>query len=135
MLSERAFDRLKMAHDASHYLLIPHSVATPANAADIAQLFATSRDGGRPLTFRSGGTSLSGQGITDGILVDSRKTSASPSPRCIGGYQPPTANHCRLTWADSSGHCTSESFDHLIWSGISIPFPNTLYFGPSGIYT
>ena len=25
--------------------------------------------------------------------------------------------------ADSSGHCTSESFDHLIWSGISIPFP------------
>ena len=28
---------------------------------------------GSPLTFRSGGTSLSGQGVTDGVLVDTRR--------------------------------------------------------------
>ena len=53
-----------MAHDASHYLLVPESVATPRTAADVAALFRASHESGVPLTFRSGGTSLSGQGVT-----------------------------------------------------------------------
>ena len=70
--SVRATDRLKMAHDASHYLLVPESVATPRTAADVAALFRASHESGVPLTFRSGGTSLSGQGVTAGILADTR---------------------------------------------------------------
>ena len=69
----RATDRLKMAHDASHFSLIPSAVVTPRGAADVGKLFAVSAAQGVPLTFRSGGTSLSGQAGTDGILVDSRR--------------------------------------------------------------
>ncbi|MBU2664095.1 FAD-binding oxidoreductase [Actinoplanes bogorensis] len=58
-----------MARDASHFDLTPRAVVTVASAEEVARLFAV----GLPLTFRSGGTSLSGQGVTDGILVDSRR--------------------------------------------------------------
>ena len=70
--SERSIDRLAYAHDASHYLLVPRSVATPSSWDDVVSLFRHSRENGIPLTFRSGGTSLSGQGVTDGTLVDTR---------------------------------------------------------------
>ena len=69
----RATDRLGMAHDASHFLLTPAAVATPTDADAVARLFAVSAAQGVPLTFRSGGTSLSGQAVTDGILADTRR--------------------------------------------------------------
>ncbi|MEU6431555.1 FAD-binding and (Fe-S)-binding domain-containing protein [Microbispora sp. NPDC046973] len=65
----RVSDRLGMAHDASHYLLTPQAVLVPENAGQVAALMRT----GLPLTFRSGGTSLSGQGVTDHLLVDTRR--------------------------------------------------------------
>jgi len=68
-----ATSRHAMAHDASHYLLVPEGVATPSSTTDVRRLLQYSRDHGKHLTFRSGGTSLSGQSITDGILVDVRK--------------------------------------------------------------
>jgi len=72
-VSTSAFDRVIAAVDASHYLLTPRAVVTPKNADEVAALFAYARDGGEPLTFRSGGTSLSGQASTGSILVDTRK--------------------------------------------------------------
>ena len=69
----RATDRLALGHDASHFALTPRAVATPTGAAEVGALFAVSAAQGVPLTFRSGGTSLSGQGVTDGILVDTRR--------------------------------------------------------------
>ena len=66
--------RRAQAHDASHFLLVPSEVATPADANDVAVLFAEARHNRRHLTFRSGGTSLSGQGLTDDLLVDTRKS-------------------------------------------------------------
>ncbi|MEO6712890.1 MAG: FAD-binding and (Fe-S)-binding domain-containing protein [Mycobacteriales bacterium] len=69
----RASDRLAMAHDASHYLLTPQAVVTPRSAADVAALLRASAAQGVPLTFRSGGTSLSGQAVGDGVLVDTRR--------------------------------------------------------------
>ncbi|MDQ1572125.1 MAG: D-lactate dehydrogenase [Actinomycetota bacterium] len=68
-----AFDRVTAAVDASHYLLTPSAVVTPSSAEEIAKLFAYATGGGERLTFRSGGTSLSGQASTDHILVDTRK--------------------------------------------------------------
>ncbi|MDF2444096.1 MAG: D-lactate dehydrogenase [Subtercola sp.] len=67
-----AFDRVTAAPDASHYLLTPRAVVTPTSAAEVGRLFAYARVSGEPLTFRSGGTSLSGQATTGGILVDTR---------------------------------------------------------------
>ncbi|WP_395728134.1 FAD-binding and (Fe-S)-binding domain-containing protein [Nakamurella sp.] len=72
-LRTRALDRLALGHDASHYFLTPTAVVTPRDAADVGRLFRVSAAQGVPLTFRSGGTSLSGQAGTAGILADTRK--------------------------------------------------------------
>jgi D-lactate dehydrogenase len=69
----RASDRLGMAHDASHYLLTPSAVVTPRDADQVAALLRVSAEHGVPLTFRSGGTSLSGQAVTGNVLVDTRR--------------------------------------------------------------
>jgi D-lactate dehydrogenase len=69
----RASDRLSAAHDASHYLLTPRAVVTPSSLEEVAAVLATTRRLGVPVTFRSGGTSLSGQAGTDGVLVDTRR--------------------------------------------------------------
>jgi D-lactate dehydrogenase len=66
----RPIDRIAYASDASLYRLIPRVVVQPAGSEEVRKLFAFSREHKIPLTFRAGGTSLSGQAITDGILVD-----------------------------------------------------------------
>ncbi|MGN6742756.1 MAG: FAD-binding and (Fe-S)-binding domain-containing protein [Amnibacterium sp.] len=68
----RATDRLAAAHDASHYRLVPQAVVTPRSAEEVAALLALCARDGVPVTFRSGGTSLSGQASTDGLLLDTR---------------------------------------------------------------
>jgi D-lactate dehydrogenase len=72
-VTQRSLDRLKYAHDASHYLLVPQTVVTPSSAEQVAQVLRACDRAGVPLTFRSAGTSLSGQGLTDSVLVDTRK--------------------------------------------------------------
>ena len=66
-------ERRALAHDASHYLLQPAAVVRPRSAGDIGNLFRTVSRHGLGLTFRSGGTSLSGQAVTDQVLVDVRR--------------------------------------------------------------
>ncbi|MBG6213650.1 MAG: FAD-binding oxidoreductase [Cryobacterium sp.] len=72
-VKSRAIDLHANAHDASHFLLIPQAVVVAENAHEVGQLLAVSAAQGIPLTFRSGGTSLSGQALTDGVLVDVRR--------------------------------------------------------------
>lgn len=69
----RPIDRLARAHDASHYLLVPQAVVVPRSANEIGGLFSTAAAHRTPITFRSGGTSLSGQAVSDGIMVDTRR--------------------------------------------------------------
>jgi D-lactate dehydrogenase len=66
----RLIDRIAFASDASLYRLVPLAVVQPISTEEVRQLFRYSTEKRIPLTFRSGGTSLSGQAITDGILVD-----------------------------------------------------------------
>ncbi|MEU2198541.1 FAD-binding and (Fe-S)-binding domain-containing protein [Isoptericola sp. NPDC019482] len=64
--------RVAHAHDASHYLLRPEVVV---RAHDVGGVVAAMREASRrglPVTFRSGGTSLSGQASGAGMLVDTR---------------------------------------------------------------
>lgn len=72
-VATRASDRLSFAHDASHFLLVPKAVVTPHDASQVAALLRVSASQGVSLTFRSGGTSLSGQATADGVLVDTRR--------------------------------------------------------------
>ena len=65
----RRIDRIAFANDASVYRLVPRAVVLPETIDEIRALFRFSREHGVPLTFRAAGTSLSGQAVTDGILV------------------------------------------------------------------
>nr|WP_228484692.1 FAD-binding and (Fe-S)-binding domain-containing protein [Microbacterium cremeum] len=69
----RAIDRIAYASDASHFLLTPEAVVIAADAAEVARLMRAASSAGSRLTFRSGGTSLSGQAVTDGLLIDVRR--------------------------------------------------------------
>ena len=66
-------DRYAFAGDAGFYYLLPKAVIQPDSEEDIEALFRFAKEYNVPLTFRTGGTSLSGQSITDGILVDLSK--------------------------------------------------------------
>ncbi len=69
----RPIDLAAMAHDASHYLLTPQAVVTARSVADVAAVLGLAHRRRLPVTFRSGGTSLSGQASTSGLLVDTRQ--------------------------------------------------------------
>jgi D-lactate dehydrogenase len=66
----RPIDRIAYASDASFYRLIPEAVVHPNSIQEIRDLFTYSWKNKIPLVFRAAGTSLSGQAITDGILVN-----------------------------------------------------------------
>ena len=72
-VTARTAERFAFAHDASHYRLVPRAVVTPRDAHEVATLIRVSAELGVPLTFRSGGTSLTGQATTRDVLVDVRR--------------------------------------------------------------
>ena len=69
-IRNRFIDLVSFAADAGFYYLLPKAVVQPVNENEITRLFDFSKRHKMPLVFRTGGTSLSGQSITDGILVD-----------------------------------------------------------------
>ncbi|MRG45833.1 FAD-binding protein [Chitinophaga sp. SYP-B3965] len=69
-IKTRLIDLVSYASDAGFYYLRPKAVVQPVSENEIISLFHFSHQHKIPLTFRTGGTSLSGQAITDGILVD-----------------------------------------------------------------
>ncbi|RPH70763.1 MAG: FAD-binding oxidoreductase [Myxococcaceae bacterium] len=66
----RPLDRVAFASDASFYRLLPQAVVFASSVDEVQRLFALSRTRGIPLTFRAAGTSLSGQSLSDGLLVE-----------------------------------------------------------------
>jgi D-lactate dehydrogenase len=69
----RASDLVAYASDASPYRRFPRAVVAARDADDVAKVLRFGRQRSIPVTFRAGGTSLNGQGQSDGILVDVRK--------------------------------------------------------------
>jgi D-lactate dehydrogenase len=69
----RVSDIVRYASDASPYRLLPKAVVMARDAGDVAKVLAYGREHEIPVTFRAGGTSLNGQGQSDGILVDVRR--------------------------------------------------------------
>src|SRR3954447_26999145 len=69
----RAGDIVRYASDASPYRLFPQAVVMARDASDVAKVLAHGRRRRIPVVFRAGGTSLNGQGQSDGILVDVRR--------------------------------------------------------------
>ena len=73
LISTQAIDRYRISSDASHFHLIPQAVATADSAESVASLLLHAASKNTSVTFRSGGTSLSGQAVSDAILIDARR--------------------------------------------------------------
>lgn len=69
----RAIDRIAYASDASHFLLTPEAVIVAEDAAEVARVLRAASESRSRVTFRSGGTSLSGQASGDDLLIDTRR--------------------------------------------------------------
>jgi D-lactate dehydrogenase len=69
----RLIDRIAYANDASYFRLVPQAVVQPKSIEEIQALFRFTQQHRIPMTFRAAGTSLSGQAVTEGILVDISK--------------------------------------------------------------
>jgi D-lactate dehydrogenase len=69
-LKTRPIDLHAYSSDASFYTLVPQAIVFPVNIEEVQLLFRLARQHQTSLTFRTGGTSLSGQSVTAGILVD-----------------------------------------------------------------
>ncbi|MFB9887468.1 FAD-binding and (Fe-S)-binding domain-containing protein [Balneatrix alpica] len=71
--AERLFDdplhNLAYGTDASFYRLIPQIIVRIESVQELQQVLAITHQFGLPVTFRAAGTSLSGQAITDSILI------------------------------------------------------------------
>ena len=66
----RPIDRLARASDASMYRIVPEVVVRPRDASDVRTVLDIARALKQPITYRAAGTSLSGQAVGRGILVD-----------------------------------------------------------------
>ncbi len=96
-IKTRLIDRIAYANDASYFRLVPQAVVQPDSISEIQSLFQFSHQSRIPMTFRAAGTNLTGQAITDGILVDISKhwdkysiedsgASLRAQPGLIGGF-------------------------------------------------
>ena len=61
--------RLAYGTDASFYRLIPEVVAIVESEDEVRAVLQAAQVHRRPVTFRAAGTSLSGQAVTDGVLM------------------------------------------------------------------
>jgi D-lactate dehydrogenase len=70
--SRIATDRLRTLSygtDASFYRLVPQIVVTVESEAEVVAILGACARASAPVTFRAAGTSLSGQAITDSVLI------------------------------------------------------------------
>ncbi|WP_227589912.1 FAD-binding and (Fe-S)-binding domain-containing protein [Demequina pelophila] len=62
--------RAEYASDASNYRVVPQVVALPRDADDLLAALATAREAGVPTTLRGAGTSVAGNAIGPGLVLD-----------------------------------------------------------------
>jgi D-lactate dehydrogenase len=72
-LKTRLIDRVAYASDASHFLLTPRAVVVAVDTDEVGRILRAAVADGMPVTFRSGGTSLSGQASGEGLMIDVRQ--------------------------------------------------------------
>lgn len=68
-----AGSRAVYSADASNYRHVPAAVVLPRSADDIAAALALCREHGAPLTMRGAGTSIAGNAIGTGIVLDTSR--------------------------------------------------------------
>ena len=66
---KKYIERLAWGTDAGFYRLIPQEVLHPATEKDVLEIITRAKRENKHITFRAAGTSLSGQAISDSLLV------------------------------------------------------------------
>lgn len=66
-------DRIQYATDASMYQIMPDIIVVPANEADVHHTLKIAREHHMPILPRGSGTSLAGQTVNKGIVLDFTK--------------------------------------------------------------
>lgn len=62
--------RWEYSYDASNYRVRPAAVAFPRDTGQLRELVAACRESGLPVTGRGGGTSMAGNAIGEGVVID-----------------------------------------------------------------
>jgi len=65
--------RAEYSTDASNYRVVPQVVAYPRDRADLEATLATARELALPITMRGGGTSVAGNAIGPGLVIDTSR--------------------------------------------------------------
>ncbi len=65
--------RAEYSSDASNYRVVPEVVVFPRDTDDLVAVLETARSTATPLTMRGGGTSVAGNAIGPGIVVDTSR--------------------------------------------------------------
>ncbi|MCQ0011198.1 FAD-binding and (Fe-S)-binding domain-containing protein [Actinomadura madurae] len=69
-VDDSALARSMYSSDASLYRVPPRVVVTPREAGELPVVLEVCRDAGVPLTMRGGGTSIAGNAVGPGVVVD-----------------------------------------------------------------
>lgn len=69
-LEESPLARSQYAYDASNYRVRPVAIAYPRNDDDVSAVVATAREVGLPVTARGSGTSMAGNAVGPGVVLD-----------------------------------------------------------------
>jgi FAD/FMN-containing dehydrogenase/Fe-S oxidoreductase len=69
-VDDSALARSMYSSDASLYRVPPQVVVTPREAGELPAVLEVCRDAGVPLTMRGGGTSIAGNAVGPGVVVD-----------------------------------------------------------------
>lgn len=62
--------RAEYSTDASNYRVVPEVVVFPRSTDDVLAALETARDAGSPVTSRGGGTSVAGNAVGPGVVID-----------------------------------------------------------------
>ena len=72
-VDESARRRAEYSSDASNYRVVPQVVAFPRDTDDLLAVAEVSRQTGTPLTTRGAGTSIAGNAVESGIVLDTSR--------------------------------------------------------------
>src|SRR5690606_14374910 len=61
---------MEYSYDASNYRVRPRAVVFPRNTAEARVVLRACHDAGLAVTLRGGGTSMAGNSVGDGVVVD-----------------------------------------------------------------
>jgi FAD/FMN-containing dehydrogenase/Fe-S oxidoreductase len=137
-LSDSALHRALYSSDASLYRVVPTVVAHPRNAGEVAAALAVCRGLGVPVTCRGAGTSIAGNAIGAGVVLDFGKhmnrvlhvdpdaSTATVQPGVVQdqlqravapaglrfGPDPSTRNRCTIGGMIGNNACGSRSLEY-----------------------